>query len=252
MTEAEWLACTDPQKMLKFLRGKATKRKLRLFAVACCRSIWHLLTNTRGREAVEVSERYADGVVNQRELMKAGRRAQYALTAIDNARPPIHKLTPDAGRARCILATAITAARCSTEKDSSDAARYASTCAAQAIAYQTAPPGALVMYGDPDADEELAGCEERHVRQCQFLHDIFDGVFRPSFPLPPVVLAWNDSTIPRMAQGIYEERAFGRLPILADALLDAGCDDEELIRHCRSEGPHARGCWAVDLILGKE
>jgi hypothetical protein len=55
----------------------------------------------------------------------------------------------------------------------------------------------------------------------------------------------------RIAEGIYEERAFDRLPILADALLDAGCDNEELIAHSRSEGPHVRGCWAVDLILGK-
>jgi hypothetical protein len=65
------------------------------------------------------------------------------------------------------------------------------------------------------------------------------------------VLTWNDGTVRRLAEAIYEERAFGRLPILADALLDAGCDNEELIAHCRSEGPHVRGCWAVDLILGK-
>jgi hypothetical protein len=64
-------------------------------------------------------------------------------------------------------------------------------------------------------------------------------------------LAWNDGTVPRIAQGIYQERAFDRLPILADALLDAGCDNEELIQHCRSAGPHVRGCWAVDLILRK-
>jgi hypothetical protein len=54
-----------------------------------------------------------------------------------------------------------------------------------------------------------------------------------------------------LAQAIYDERAFDRLPILADALLDAGCDNEELLAHLRSEGPHVRGCWAVDLILGK-
>jgi hypothetical protein len=66
------------------------------------------------------------------------------------------------------------------------------------------------------------------------------------------LLAWHDATIPRIVQGIYEERAFDRLPILHDALLDAGCDDEDILAHCRSNGPHVRGCWVIDLILGKE
>jgi hypothetical protein len=83
------------------------------------------------------------------------------------------------------------------------------------------------------------------------LREVIGNPFRPSPPLPPAVLAWNDGTVRRIAEGIYEGRAFDRLPILADALLDAGCDGEELIAHCRGAGPHVRGCWAVDLILGK-
>jgi hypothetical protein len=90
------------------------------------------------------------------------------------------------------------------------------------------------------------------------LRDILGNPFRPSPPLLPAVLAWNDRTISRLAQAIYDERKLpegtldnSRLAILADALLDAGCDDEALIQHCRSEGPHVRGCWAVDLILAK-
>ncbi|HET6573028.1 MAG TPA: hypothetical protein VFG68_05455 [Fimbriiglobus sp.] len=61
---------------------------------------------------------------------------------------------------------------------------------------------------------------------------------------------WLTSTAVDLARAIYEGRAFDRLPILADALQDAGCDDEQLLAHCRSEGPHVRGCWAVDLVLG--
>jgi hypothetical protein len=69
--------------------------------------------------------------------------------------------------------------------------------------------------------------------------------------IPKAILAWNDGTVPKIAQGIYEERAFYRLPILHDALLDAGCDDEDILVHCRSAGPHVRGCWVIDLLLGK-
>jgi hypothetical protein len=94
--------------------------------------------------------------------------------------------------------------------------------------------------------------------QCDLLRDIFGNPFRPSPPLPPAVTAWNDGTVRGIAEGIYEDRQLpagtldtARLAILADALLDAGCDDEALIAHCRSEGPHARGCWAVDWILSK-
>jgi hypothetical protein len=77
MTEAEWLACTDPQRMLEFLRGKASERKLRLFAVACCHRVWHLLTDTRSRQAVEFGEQYVDGEV------KESRRAAHQKTAWD-------------------------------------------------------------------------------------------------------------------------------------------------------------------------
>jgi hypothetical protein len=88
--------------------------------------------------------------------------------------------------------------------------------------------------------------------QAALLRDVLGNPFRPSPRLPHAVFAWNDRTSPRIAEHIYEERAFDRLPILADALLDAGCEDEELIGHCRSQGPHVRGCWAIDLLLGKE
>jgi hypothetical protein len=81
--------------------------------------------------------------------------------------------------------------------------------------------------------------------------DILGNPFRPLPVLDAAVLAWNDRLVPRLAQGIYDERRFQDLPILADALTDAGCADVDLLEHCRGPGPHARGCWVLDLILGK-
>lgn len=90
------------------------------------------------------------------------------------------------------------------------------------------------------------------------LRCVFGNLFSPSPPRPPAVLAWNDGTVRGLAEGIYDDRKMpegtlniSHLAILADALLDAGCEDETLLEHLRSPGPHVRGCHAVDLILGK-
>ena len=64
--------------------------------------------------------------------------------------------------------------------------------------------------------------------------------------------AWRTATVMSVAQAIYDDRAFDRLPILADALEDAGCTDHAILDHCRQPGEHVRGCWVVDLVLGKE
>ncbi len=73
-----------------------------------------------------------------------------------------------------------------------------------------------------------------------------------SYVFEPSWLTWKNGTVPRIAQAIYDERRWEDMPILADAIEDAGSDCEDLLTHCRSGGIHVRGCWAVDLILGKE
>ena len=93
--------------------------------------------------------------------------------------------------------------------------------------------------------------EIEYAVQTQLLKDIFGNPFR-LVALDPAWLAWNDGTVPNMAQAIYDEWAFDRLPLLADALEDAGCAEAEILGHCRGPGPHVRGCWAVDLLLGKQ
>jgi hypothetical protein len=209
MTEAEWLACEDPQPMLGHLKGKASDRKLRLFACACCRRIWHLLKDKRSRWAVEMEERFADGSVERAILMAAGKAAWAVWTT------PAGAATRDVG--------AVEAAQAA-----QDAARHA----------------AWAITSLPRVHEMKA--------QAALLRDIVGFLpFRPT-PLDPIWLSWNDGTVAKLAQAIYEERAFDHLPILADALEDAGCTDQDILGHCRGPGPHLLGCWVVDLLLGKE
>ena len=83
------------------------------------------------------------------------------------------------------------------------------------------------------------------------LRDIFRNPFRP-ISLDAAWLWWNDGTVRKIAQVIYDDRTFTHMPILADALEEAGCTEQSILNHCRSGGEHVRGCWVVDLLLGKE
>src|SRR5262249_53135745 len=84
--------------------------------------------------------------------------------------------------------------------------------------------------------------------QSDSLRDIFGNAFQ-RFKSKP---GWLTSNVISLVIGIYTDGTFDRLPIVADALEESGCTDAEILSHCRSEGPHVRGCWVVDLILGKE
>jgi hypothetical protein len=96
-----------------------------------------------------------------------------------------------------------------------------------------------------------AGPPGRELRaQAGLLKDIVGNPFQPGATKTPGSTG-SDSTVVKLAQNIYDERAFSRMPILADALEDAGCDNADLLAHCRGPGPHVRGCWVVDLLLGK-
>jgi hypothetical protein len=86
--------------------------------------------------------------------------------------------------------------------------------------------------------------------QVLLLKDIVGNPFR-AVVVNPGWLAWNDGTVVRIAQGIYDERAFDRLPVLGDALEEAGCDNDDILDHCRQPGQHVRGCWLVDLLTGR-
>jgi hypothetical protein len=87
--------------------------------------------------------------------------------------------------------------------------------------------------------------------QCRLLRDIMGNPFRP-VSLSRWALEWNDAALVKLARGIYERDCFGELPLLADALEGAGCAECDVLRHCRGEQQHVRGCWVIDLVLGKE
>ena len=93
------------------------------------------------------------------------------------------------------------------------------------------------------------GGENRN--HAKLFRDIFGNSFRP-VAVDPDWLAWNHGTVSGIARHIYDDRAFDDLPILADALEDAGCTNADVLNHCRGGGEHVRGCWVVDLVLGKE
>jgi hypothetical protein len=178
MTEAEWLAATDPQPMLDFLMGKASSRKLICFFLAFCPD-YTSSTTDRLDEALRPPWLDVHGP-DDYTLPSQTRCLAWAKLLTHRNYPADHRTRPRA----------------------------------------VAAP---------------------------LLRDIFGNPFR-QVTLNP---AWLTSTVLALATGIYEEKAFDRMPILADALQDAGCDSEEILQHCRQPGEHVRGCWVVDL-LGKE
>jgi hypothetical protein len=228
MDEAEWLASGNPRRLYGHARKVATprlnsgRRLLRLYACACCRQVWHLL-GAEGRAAVEVAERYADGRASKADLRQAEGAAWQAYLKCADA---VQLATTQAKLAACYAAgPSITrGGKLSAER------------AGLAFAYSV--------------EVMLGANATRRPLQCDLLHDLFGNPFRP-VSADPAWLRWNDGTVRKMAQALYEERAFERLPLLADALEDAGCTEDALLSHLRGPGPHVRGCWALDLLRGE-
>lgn len=238
MNEQEWLKSTAPKPMVEFLKGKASDRKLRMFAVACCRRVWRSLRKTRSRKAVEVAEQYAEGSADAEKLYTVNAAAYNAF--MDTDEQTIQHLASGLA-ADVALADAGQAATSATE-----AADVSAHVAVYGMDFDD--------YLPPTDATEAAYRDLRFTEQanlCCFLRCIFGNPFR-SVSIHPKWLAWNDGTVRKIVQSLYEERAFDRMPILADALQDAGCDNEDILNHCRSKGPHVRGCWVVDLLTGRK
>jgi len=221
MTETEWLACDDPATMLRASQGHVSERKLRLFACACCRRVGAALTEAEDWRAIEVAERYADGLASESERAAAHAAAGEGPAASFMAGDCV------AGYADVLRVEAMR------PDHANDGGRFA----AQSVVFFLAEAATAAAL-DPQATQRWA---------CAMLRDVSGTPFRAHIFDP----AWHTATVTSLAEAIYADRAFDRLPILADALEDAGCTNRDILDHCRQPGEHTRGCWVVDLALTK-
>ncbi len=215
MTEAEWLTATDPMLMLEFIKDKVSDRKLRLLGVAIARASWGRLLDERSRLAIEQTERFADWLIGDAALEFAANGAWDVRDELFDAGPEFHD----------------------------DRLWLAESVGLTASVYEWSN-----TFHQPGPFEGGYPFRLPSIIHCERMLDIFGNPFRPIAVDP----CWLTSTAVALAQGIYTDRAFDRLPILADALQDAGCEDADILSHCRGDGPHVRGCWVVDLVLGKQ
>jgi carbon storage regulator CsrA len=217
---ASWIRGTDPSQLLALLPATTSARKLRLFAVACARRVEGVWNQGTRLDVLDLVERFADGLPCL-ELTSAVRRLTVLLGEV---------------LYRDHLGPSVSAARGAALPDASQAAARASWDAVNACGHALAD----------DKDEEAA-----RRAQVYLLHCIFGNPWEP-IEVGRDVLAWHDGLIVSAARRIYESRDFTELPVLADMLEDAGCSDARMLDHCHGPGPHARGCFVVDLILAKD
>jgi hypothetical protein len=228
MTEAEWDSCAYPVAMLRAMLAcrRVSDRRWRLFTCGCCRRIWDRFPDPRNRDLVATVEEFPDGSFEDPALDDA----ITASSACDDAAraEPAFWVAKHLGRGFYKFSAAVSAMSVISQ-------------VLRILADGREGGAGADPWGLPD--EALAG----------LARDVFGPMLFRAKSVRPDVLAWNDRLAVRLARAVYDDRRWGHMPLLGDALLDAGCDDEEILRHCREPGAsHARGCWVIDLLLGKE
>jgi len=240
MNESEWADLADPVTMLDYIQGPqsslkrpvvATERQLLLWASACCRRIGHLFDDIRCINAVLAAERFADGELTYKELLAVGEQTRkWQTETFDEA------------------------------SNESAGAYVARACAHLVEGVDSAFDGMDTPFLPPVEDATrwavaaiqenagLAAGKREKVTQCSILHDILGNPFRPVHCREE----WRTCSVVALANEIYNQRWFGRLPELEKALIEAVCDNNVILNHCRSDEPHVRGCWVVDLFLQRQ
>ena len=230
MTESEWLSSTNTRSLLEYIVQMSPGRKHWLFACACCRSVWHLLSNA-AQEFVEDVERSADGQGTVADL----------IVRFQGSDPYQHfRPLPIVGgnqAAEAVRSLSWPLLSCSSSTG---------ICEVKGFPFFVGS----VSLSSAEALAKTVSWAEARNPQADLIRDVFGNPFRTA-AISPSWQKWNDGTVVKIAQVIYEERAFDRLPILADALEEAGCGDERMLDHGRVLRTHVRGCWLVDGLLGK-
>ena len=245
LTEKDWNDCVDPQIMLDLFRERPSKRKLRLFAVACCQRHQTLLTEEQ-RVALDVAESFADNKLGPDELRRAHDRAQEALDSFPEP-DAWHKLSVYDQDATESQRNAVWAVVDATQEMAWAAAEGASVAAASAAAWLARIEcGRRVLGKARDAAADR-GYDAERLAQATILRDIFGDPFEKFFKTSSATLKAAEV----LARTIYEQKAFGRINELAERLEQNGVLGSAAWAHCRDAGPHVRGCWVIDELLGR-
>ena len=216
MTDADWRGKSDPYFLLKH-RATEGDRKRRLLDCACVRRVLHLVSDPCFEEAVTAAEDIADGNRTWDEVKLTVQKV--ALLRLR----PLQRL-PEMHTGRCAAEAAVETTNRRTSLEGMNRAAFTASCTS----------------ANAGRDPELA-------EQAILVRDIFGNPFRPVAFAPE----WRTASAVALAEAMYAARAFDRMPVLADALEEAGCTHPDILAHCRGDGPHVRGCWVVDLVLDK-
>jgi hypothetical protein len=256
-------------------QGLASDRKLRLFCVACCRRQWQLIDEAHCSRLVEFGKRFGRQRVRSGfghvpftlvgvPLDSCQRVVEFVERAADESADEREWIFATAGADPLATTGGDYSTECAAQRETLDPELMAVGQVANAAVWicnsnvnydgikeavgRLAQAVAYLRGGDRQKVEE--GDKGEGAAQAGLLRDIFGP--RPQSPTK-LNSAWRTDTVSSLARQMYESRDFGPMPILADALQDAGCDNELILTHCRDTTvPHVRGCWVVDLVLGKE
>lgn len=262
MREKWWLTSSFPMAMLRLLGKKAGERKLRLFACACCRTIWPLLLDERSRRAIEVAESYAEGCASSEELADARRsawdvavyRGTWDSWFQEDTTSLVELLGGIIALGKGVPALGWRTFFGSSDKSAlDDAADAAAHCTAEK-AWNAADDVRSSATLTPKGFQGSSGLDKRYA---EILRCLFGNPFRPR-SIATDWLTWQNGLVVSLARSAYEQRSIPagtldntRLAVLADALEEAGCADEPILLHLRSGGEHYRGCFVLDALLGK-
>ena len=237
MTEEEWLACMDLKAMVTFLKSKAIDQKPLVAPPGFLRRFFKL----KGKGGLPSKPASKSPVVPTRKL----RLFNCACFRMEHGDCILNESEEQFADGMIHIDSLVAAYEGVGDQDPTDALDCAHMDPYTSAYYLEDAYGRR-----PHALETTPLPEQVRLAWCNLLRDIFGNPFRLA-AIDPAILCWNDGTPVKIAQAIYEGRAFDGLPILADALEEAGCDDEDMLAHLRGVGPHVRGCWPLDLILGK-